>query len=1283
MANWSVKQVSRWLKDNGFRRQVKIFKDENIDGHALMAMTDEDISQLVVEIDPNGSIQETTIGAKSRFRIKLMELKLQNEQENAKKTNETSDHSLTVVRANVNAPVHSNEEQPDNIVSDNVRQEALFFIDDIIQAKFFKNRALQSHLINFIKQEIKSIEIVIEQMHQNDNNSSVYYVIKVTGTKQENRLVERFLQHLKEVIKSKRYLQNTITKLLLQSKPNCIVQNIFDLESHIFTVCQLTGKCNQTLDIYYFDDDEFNSPYHTTEIDVIFQNNILHKSILTSSNDKFFTIELIDNRTQKTLSNYRICPTTQYNTEFDEIINQCSQDNSIVSVTCSKYCLKNKIEIFGYEKLVTEILRKFKSLFERHQLKRFKFSRITPNELDGLKNLCLTELQNIEKQFRNYGVQFLIPERSFYASENLKDEVETCVMNLLSKIHTHRFESQEFYYNIIDKSFLPMKNLARKNHCYCDFESITELKQCRIPRADENTSDPFCSSPSISSRVKLDNGSINIVTGDISQQKVDIIIISSLSSGVKQNIIERAGEIVQKQSRKDLGSNSLPFITETTGGRLACKKILFVNWSLPTGMVDDDYLSESISEFISKTIRYVIKNSKSVQSIAFAVPDSCKQEQILAEEMIEATVNQIKLIKSIPLNVSFVLLPDQKTLQKQFFMSLQSVPTTENSFGTLSYPVSTMKIMLMSTSTDYFTDCEKSIHMYLNRSMFTLKIDGFQHWNQNMINSFYEYSINRYVLPKLDEEQQLILCGFINNVYEVKQKYHLTNAFVQGIIFLPHQPSTSTTPNRYNIMLSHSVKDWSVAESLATRLVHDGFNIWMKSIDGTASFQQISRKMNKSDCIILCISNNYFEDELCKKEATYADETGKIIIAVKIQNYDPINWLQKLLTQNGTYFQLFGSEHNFNMEYDKLLLKIMQYTRPNSIFSSVPFIVSNQHKIVKSYLNNKELHFLLTIEQRKSQYEKNVKKSMMLEKGRITEDDKENLILQVQDIIMEKESQCEEYISYGRQNYLHTNSTEDQQKKDNLICSVRFVIGIFSYKQWSEKIEYSKTILNIAPFAATGNINDTAFPVLNIVLDNLHLLNNLTQNCSSLTSKDYRVGSRYLSSKPCRYTNTFLTKRKEKLKGFSLPVKPIFSSTNTNKELKVAKKHDERRKVVIPYMHRVRRILSDSEKLEYRLQFAKQMRKNQSELDKLCDDIEHGLKRRSAQPIYVYPAAIFCPSPFSKMKIEPIKTILERHTITLPLKFPWNDVFDTEPIVVKWQKPSIFFSFESAILETN
>ena len=229
-------------------------------------------------------------------------------------------------------------------------------------------------------------------------------------------------------------------------------------------------------------------------------------------------------------------------------------------------------------------------------------------------------------------------------------------------------------------------------------------------------------------------------------------------------------------------------------------------------------------------------------------------------------------------------------------------------------------ITLKSSNDDCLTKSEEKINNYLRRLLYKMILDGFTNWNQYMINAFYKYSNDRCVLPKIDNQQQIVLYGHLKNIFEVKQKYQLMNAFIQEKLNLSFGSSINTATD-FKIMLSYSSEDSIISRRLADRLIDEGFSVWMKS-NQSIEFNQMSRKINRSDCIILCISENYFQDELCEKEATYAEQIGKHIILVKVQNFHPIEWLHKLIEKQ-SYFQLFGSENHFNLEFDKLLLKIV------------------------------------------------------------------------------------------------------------------------------------------------------------------------------------------------------------------------------------------------------------------------------------------------------------------------------------------------------------------------
>ena len=300
---------------------------------------------------------------------------------------------------------------------------------------------------------------------------------------------------------------------------------------------------------------------------------------------------------------------------------------------------------------------------------------------------------------------------------------------------------------------------------------------------------------------------------------------------------------------------------------------------------------------------------------------------------------------------------------------------------------------------EHLEKCERKINNYLNRSIYKMKINGFSNWNQYMINAFYKYSTDRCVLPKMNDQQEIILYGSISTVSEVNQKYQLINALIYQKMHLPSGFLSNRTANPHHIMISHSPKDSMIANRFANRLIDEGLSIWINS-NSSKDFNQIKRKIDKSGCVILCLSENYFQDESCEKEAKYADQIGKNLIPVKVQYFQPIDWLKEIM-ENKFYFQLFGSENNFNLEYDKLLLKILSLQ-----------ISSNG-----STENQIGFDFLLTSEQRKMKYDKKVRKLMKVENGKLNEDDKENLLNKTKEILKAKENQCEKYVSKMKDEY--------------------------------------------------------------------------------------------------------------------------------------------------------------------------------------------------------------------------------------------------------------------------
>ena len=156
-------------------------------------------------------------------------------------------------------------------------------------------------------------------------------------------------------------------------------------------------------------------------------------------------------------------------------------------------------------------------------------------QLEYLANLCSHELNDIEREFQNDGVELHIRQNLFYAPQYWKNEIQSRVKSLLSNLKIHTFQSMEFYYDIADRLCLNIKRIAAKDHCYCEFKLKTKIKSYQIPKSNEKISiisksiseqsNSFCSSPFVFCRSRIAHGSIDVFIGDIALQKVNLIIL--------------------------------------------------------------------------------------------------------------------------------------------------------------------------------------------------------------------------------------------------------------------------------------------------------------------------------------------------------------------------------------------------------------------------------------------------------------------------------------------------------------------------------------------------------------------------------------------------------------------------------------------------------------------------------------------------------------------------------------------------------------------------------------
>jgi hypothetical protein len=248
-----------------------------------------------------------------------------------------------------------------------------------------------------------------------------------------------------------------------------------------------------------------------------------------------------------------------------------------------------------------------------------------------------------------------------------------------------------------------------------------------------------------------------------------------------------------------------------------------------------------------------------------------------------------------------------------------------------------IKITLAASNAEDLTKCQEKINSYLKRCVIATKLVNptgiFQHWDQHTINAFYKYSKNKCVLLQINPtNNELELTGPVNNVAEVEQKWQFTSDLAkQKVLCMSkmERPSSARLETGtsigltkvYNIMISYCQQDRRKCQRLIDQFLEEGFSVWAEPAIADQQ-RNVFSQIDKSDCILLCISEDYYENEACEKEVRYALRTGKQVFLVKIQNDPLIDW-QRELFQDKLFFQLFGSQNHFDLEFGTLLLEIV------------------------------------------------------------------------------------------------------------------------------------------------------------------------------------------------------------------------------------------------------------------------------------------------------------------------------------------------------------------------
>ena len=128
--------------------------------------------------------------------------------------------------------------------------------------------------------------------------------------------------------------------------------------------------------------------------------------------------------------------------------------------------------------------------------------------------------------------------------------------------------------------------------------------------------------------------------------------------------------------------------------------------------------------------------------------------------------------------------------------------------------------------------------------------------------------------------------------------------------------------DEWDFMISYEWKTGlKYADKLFTELDKNGYKVWLdrKEMEGNV-FDKMANAVFKSKVIILLISEAYEKSVNCTKEYNYAHQLNKLIIPVKVENYNPIKGCKlDLLIAGELYYSLYK---DFDSVVKPLLLAI-------------------------------------------------------------------------------------------------------------------------------------------------------------------------------------------------------------------------------------------------------------------------------------------------------------------------------------------------------------------------
>ncbi|CAF1351161.1 unnamed protein product [Rotaria magnacalcarata] len=1085
MADWTTEQVGQWLKSNGFEQFAKTFKGKRIDGIALFNLNDDEIVQLISCMDGDKKKNKTNI---KKFKEKLNEWKMDHNENLSRRRNAQRSSASSVLSTVITTETDETLTIDKNVDVNYTKPIAISNGNNGVYAKFFNNRFFRTHLQQYLSQKY-DIKCSVKLERQQS-------ILELVGMKHPVKVACHDIKVLFESLQTKIYNSQTTDQKskrfdyqylaydflvvviywsthIFSDSAIDVIQNIMNNE-RIFTAWNKSEMFSGYYEVMYFNHESFGA---TDEV----ITRILNREIAYVEN-----IRMPNEKTKAFINEIENFVSTVRHPELNII--HCKYP----------FQMEIKISLFGRKSQVKKIKKQIDVLVNKYTLKPF-IVRMTSDQHDYLVDNCLQQLKDIENMYKNDNVQIRIRQKEFYAPQYLIEEIKKHIYELICQTAICTMQTIESLTALSDDDNVKLNEIAKKYCCSIErIESNVETEIHRIPKALTNTSstpsliiqksNKFCSSLSVR-KISVSNGSIEIYVPDYSTQLSKDVTIISTNAGLQQEHVEPDSE------------NGL---LQMPSGR----KIILCRLPNRSGTDSEarEKFKKTIRKFLSRVTQMIINNCSDAERIAFSTcdwEDLCNEPQLIEELLLE--MKQVIETGKQRWRFLFIFNHEQKLLCNKFLQVMIGLQSDEDGFAQFTCSILKTHVILTTVKGNDLAPCENEINCYIRNKICgseTLKnISNLHNWNQHMINIFYKYCLEKFVLPSLNLTTfELQLVGPPENIQQAKEKYKLISEILKlkslaGIPFSvgtkspvqEKQQSNKIDKNSHNIAFSYCLEDEVVCQHLTMTLIDEGYKLYYSSSNIGLSQAQIE----KSDLLLIYFNENYTKDKHCMANLNYAKSIGKTIIPIAemknvLQDTEENFWLNSVkITQ--LFYDLFDREIEIeftgdsDLEYDYLLAKLLCHTKPGMTDQIYPQIseVSEVKHVDKNYEQNlfgytsKKLQEV-TNEQRKEKenaYKRQLNKR--IENEKISSDEIDilvgNLILVVEDL--------EEFLQGKNPNhdiYSGNRSIDFNREQNDKYRRANAIALLHCIKRWLNKAP-NVMKKNIAPFTPTGDINDALF----------------------------------------------------------------------------------------------------------------------------------------------------------------------------------------------------------------